>query len=210
MLLPHWLVKTLCVACFILNAISILLCLSALTLILLVFLKLEHLFGLSMEDDSTNMPYGFASNHSIWNGMTNQPTLIENDSSPKLTRSKPIQFSLVIYLMFYLVAALLGVFGATTRYRRKKVYLLIGHVLLLFTIICFNLVAWFEFRSISPLSSSPYDDIHLLIAALFDFIDLLIALCLLAALFTNKMYIGSKHRNSIGPIEENGQDETIE
>lgn len=208
MLVPYWLVRTLCILCFILNTISICLCLSALFLLIMSYFGFEHLFNEINESPSFQPKEITFFNISL----VSSPN--ENNSSknvPVGTTSSPLsfpdhnseqQFSLIVYLLFYLTTAILGVLGAFyhTLYHSRKMYFLVSHALLLFTIICFNLVAWFEFRAYSPLSLSPYEDSHLLLAALFDFIDLLVALCLITALTLNRLYVNRK-RNSINPIE---------
>lgn len=216
MLVPLWLVRTLCIVCFILNTISILLCFSALFLLIMSYLGFEHLF--IENSDSSNFPtkeitsYNnslspllFAVNRSI--SSTAQPLNKSSQmqaSTPSSTsfpgHNSEQHFSLIVYLIFYLITAILGVLGAHTLYNSRKIYFLMSHALLLFSIICFNLIAWFEFKDYSPLSLSPYEDSHLLLAALFDFIDLLVALCLITALTINCFYVNRK-RNSINPIE---------
>lgn len=216
MLVPYWLVRTLCILCFILNTISICLCLSALFLLIMSYFGFEHLFNESSESPSLqpkeitffniSLVSPFNENNSSQNipvATTSSPLSFPDDNSEQ-------QFSLIVYLLFYLTTAILGVLGAHTLYQSRKMYFLVSHALLLFTIICFNLIAWFEFRAYSPLalseakssplSLSPSDDSHLLLAALFDFIDLLVALCLITALTINRLYVNRK-RNSINPIE---------
>lgn len=208
MLVPYWLVRTLCILCFILNTISICLCLSALFLLLMSYFGFEHLFTEISETPN------FQPKEITFFNISLVLPFNENNTSqniPVATTSSPLsfpdhnseqQFSLIVYLLFYLTAAILGVLGAAghTLYHSRKMYFLVSHALLLFTIICFNLIAWFEFRAYSPLSLSPYQDSHLLLAAFFDFIDLLVALCLITALTINRLYVNRK-RNSINPIE---------
>lgn len=216
MLVPSWFVRTLCILCFILNTISIFLCFSALFLLIMAYLGFEHLFT------ETNDPSNFQTKESSFlsnslslslfttNASISSTAIPFNKSSQSQTataspisfpdQSSEQHFSLIVYLLFYLTTAILGVLGAHTLYLSRKMYFLMSHALLLFTIICFNLIAWFEFKDYSPLSLSPYEDSHLLLAALFDFIDLLVALCLITALTINRLYVNRK-RNSINPIE---------
>jgi len=207
MLIPYWFVKALCVVCFVLNTISICLCVSALFLLIVAYLDLGHIFADISHSTKIQPSEGRIFNVSILNFALNDSessNATEKHAPPlHLPNSNPNQLPLIIYLLFYLATAVLGVLGAITHYQPKKIYLLVSHALLLFAIITFNLVAWFEFRALSPLNSSPYEEIHLLLAALFDFIDLLVALCLITALTMNKVYIGHKQRNSISPIADN-------
>lgn len=197
-LVPHWIVKVLCVLFFILNLISICLCLSALFLLLLASLNLGHLFGQPPPPPPTWTlspplidPNGTVANSTI------RPDSFDSLPSP---HSPSIPYNLIVYLLFYLTVAILGVLGATTRFRRKKTYFLIAHILLLLGVICFNLLAWFHFRAYSPLDSSPYDELHLFLASIFDFVDFFLGLSLLIVLFINRMYAGHKQRNSIEPM----------
>lgn len=206
MLVPYWLVRTLCILCFILNTISICLCISALFLLLMSYFGFEHLFTEISEMPSfqpkeiTYFNISLVSPFNKNNSLQNIPVATTSSPLSFPDHNSEQQFSLIVYLLFYLTAAILGVLGAHTLYHSRKMYFLVSHALLLFTIICFNLIAWFEFRAYSPLSLSPYQDSHLLLAALFDFIDLLVALCLITALTINRLYVNRK-RNSINPIE---------
>lgn len=222
MLVPYWLMKTLCVVCFILNSISIFLSLSALFLLLMAFFNFGHFFA-DITESADIQPTSIDSvfNLSLWNLPlgNNSEALPMSDTTLPPSNNETIfpvnlkstshdfaaldtdqQLPLIVYLLFYLATAIVGLYGAHTFYNHKKIYFLISHVLLLFVIICFNLIAWFEFRAYSPLSTSPYEDNYLLLASLFDFINILVALCLLTALITNRLYVGHKQRNSIGPV----------
>ena len=117
------------------------------------------------------------------------------------------QFGLILYLMFYTAVAVLGLLGATMVYRKRKINFLIVHVVLLALIILYNFLAWFGFRHHSPLSQSHYEGGYLLLAALFDFLVLLVGVSLLASLIINRRHHTSveKPRNSISPIMESGE-----
>lgn len=203
--------------CCLLNAISIGLCLSALFLLIMDYLELGNLLGTS--SSSTISPFDLATtansindentNSSLLNSITNNRSVsIDNpepDSESILPESNSDQLNLIFYLLFYLSVAILGLMGASRRYQTKKMTYLTSHVLLLGTIICFNLLAWFHFRTYSPLSTTSSDDSNLLLESLFDFVDFLVGLFLLISLIINRKHnnhIRIKQRNSITPISE--------
>lgn len=198
LLVPHLLVKLLCVLCFVLNSISIGLCLSALFLLTLAYLNLGSLLELDDNGDYQTANLTAATTDKP----DRQPTL------SLLPDSNPDQLNLIVYLLFYLAVAVLGLLGATTHYRPRRTVFLLCHVMLLLGVICYNLLAWFHFRTYSPLNSIEHDDGHLLIASLFDFLDFLVGLSLLIALLINRNSGHGHHhkqRNSISPISENGE-----
>lgn len=204
--------------CCLLNAISIGLCLSALFLLIMDYLELGNLLGTPAS--STISPFDLGTtantleinenvNSSLLESVANNRSVsIENtdpETEPLLPESNSDQLNLIFYLLFYLSVAILGLMGASRRYQTKKMTYLTSHVLLLGTIICFNLLAWFHFRTYSPLSTTSSDDSNLLLESLFDFVDFLVGLFLLISLIINRKqqnHLRIKQRNSITPISE--------
>lgn len=222
---PVVLVRFLCIACLVLNTISICLCLSALFLLTLAYLDLgqalgeltpsqsvlkstDHLFMLKNITDSHDYAQGIVNSSGGKNVTTTTTTTTPalSEESPALGQPTEEQFNLIIYLLFYLAAAILGTVGATTRYQRRRIYCLAGHVSLLASIIVFNLLAWLHFRTYSPLNyattSTPFaDGLEMLVASLFDCIDLAVGVALLVVLVLNRLaHVEYKHRNSISPM----------
>lgn len=214
-LIPHWIVKALYLLCLLFNTISICLCVSALVLLLYEVLNLSRWLGHSVPL-SLGMNFSFTGSQELFNNtlIRELKHLLKNettdDGTTTMTPMEPqevpitdsIPIDMLVYLLLYLIIAILAVIGASTRYRRKKIYYLLAHVILLFSVICFNLLAWFHFRTYSPLNTSPYDELHLLLASLFDFVAFLIGLSLLASLIINRMFVGHKQRNSISPLDD--------
>ncbi|KAF7489582.1 hypothetical protein SSS_03669 [Sarcoptes scabiei] len=225
---PRKILTILFLLCFILNAISIGLCLSALFLLILAFLDLGHLLGdfsngsgLFRSSDahtytpsssstplfenftSTIFPSSTLEDEEIVVTTTPSPlstTRATESSDSLLPESNPDQLNLIFYLLFYLAVAILGLLGASRHYHSKKISYLTCHVILLFSIIVFNLLAWFHFRHYSPLYTTN-DDPNLLLASLFDFVDFLVGFSLLISLLLNRYQnLRIKQRNSITPI----------
>ncbi|UXI23202.1 tRNA uracil54-C5-methyltransferase [Sarcoptes scabiei] len=229
---PRKILTILFLLCFILNAISIGLCLSALFLLILAFLDLGHLLG----DFSNGSGLFRSSDAHTYTPSSSSPPLFENftstifpsstledeeivvtttpsslssttakessieSSDSLLPESNPDQLNLIFYLLFYLAVAILGLLGASRHYHSKKISYLTCHVILLFSIIVFNLLAWFHFRHYSPLYTTN-DDPNLLLASLFDFVDFLVGFSLLISLLLNRYQnLRIKQRNSITPI----------
>lgn len=210
------LVRLLCIVCLVLNTVSICLCLSALFLLTLAYLGLGQALGEETLSQNLLKPPDYLS---LLKNITDsnydaQETVNDNNNVSKVvlqelaTLSKPTegQFNLIIYLLFYLAAAILATLGATTRYESRRIYCLAGHVSLLTSIIVFNLLAWLHFRTYSPLNyatpSTPFaDGLEMLVASLFDCINLAVGVSLLVMLLLNRLApVEHKHRNSISPM----------
>ncbi|XP_075584693.1 uncharacterized protein LOC124499061 [Dermatophagoides farinae] len=203
LIIPNIIITILFISCFILNSISICLCLSALFLLILTYLDLGHFLGVGGREtsSSSSSSSNFPDHH---HHIVSESPQYSNDNSTTTTTTTTIalfnfnpqslsnddhdddQLNLIFYLLFYLAVAILGVIGATRNsYQTNKLTYLTCHVLLLGSIICYNLIAWFHFRSYSPLNRTSENDPDLLLASLFDFVDFLIGFSLLIALILN-------------------------